>query len=407
MFFLSWELWQKMTFVSISCVFLLGWIKLLWKVRSEKKHEIVDEEKRTKIRELKISGRSLESRGKPEIPFGVRAIQSGIQVDGIWISNPNTPVPSELNLVSIPNESSDESGSSDQRLSSSTLAPPRLRPKPRVRSLGRPDSYGVRRFPETLQDITEGSVARPTYKPRNSSHLRYADSHESEPEMIEQNDENPSLKKKIQSPRIRVPPRVYMDADSSAADSERNSGTSDESDASLSQDPTTIDESRSLTASGMLSTPSPTLQPLKGSLQRITTTPPLAPNPSDETITFIGEPFAAECTRLLHSEPSQTQKHDDLKFHLTLPFCDRVPSPIMPNELHMNSNTRKVNSGFEVLPAGTFGQLAELSMPTEVAEISNEQREADQKPTEKKTQTKLQKKPRSPTLEQTGLAGGP
>ncbi|EPQ64614.1 Bgt-3683 [Blumeria graminis f. sp. tritici] len=407
MFFLSWELWQKMTFVSISCVFLLGWIKLLWKVRSEKRHEIVDEEKRSKIRELKISGRSLESRGKPEIPFGVRAIQSGIQVDGIWISNPNTPVPSELNLVSIPNESSDESGSSDQRLSPSTLAPPRLRPKLRVRSLGRPDSYGGRRFPETLQDITEGSVARTTYKPRNSSHLRYADSHESEPETIEQNDEKLSSKKKMQSPRIRVPPRVYIDADSSAADSERNSGTSDESDASLSQDPTTIDERRSLTASGMLSTPSPTLQPSRGSLQRISTTPALPQNPSAETITSIGEPFAAECTRLLHSEPSQFQKHDDLQFHLTLPFCDRVPSLSTPTDLHMNSNTRQVNPGFEVLPAGTFGKPAELSMPNEAAEQSNEHRECDQKPTEKKTPAKLQKKPRSPTLEQTGLAGGP
>lgn len=27
----------------------------------------------------------------PEIPFGVRAIQSGIEVEGIWISRPNTP----------------------------------------------------------------------------------------------------------------------------------------------------------------------------------------------------------------------------------------------------------------------------------------------------------------------------
>ena len=29
---------------------------------------------------------------KNEIPFGIRAIQSGIEVDGVWISRTNTPV---------------------------------------------------------------------------------------------------------------------------------------------------------------------------------------------------------------------------------------------------------------------------------------------------------------------------
>jgi hypothetical protein len=29
---------------------------------------------------------------KDEIPFGIRAIQSGIEVDGVWISRSNTPV---------------------------------------------------------------------------------------------------------------------------------------------------------------------------------------------------------------------------------------------------------------------------------------------------------------------------
>ena len=28
---------------------------------------------------------------KNEIPFGIRAIQSGIEVDGVWISRTNTP----------------------------------------------------------------------------------------------------------------------------------------------------------------------------------------------------------------------------------------------------------------------------------------------------------------------------
>lgn len=33
----------------------------------------------------------INARGITDIPFGVRAIQSGIEVEGIWISRPNTP----------------------------------------------------------------------------------------------------------------------------------------------------------------------------------------------------------------------------------------------------------------------------------------------------------------------------
>jgi hypothetical protein len=37
---------------------------------------------------------------KDEIPFGIRAIQSGIEVDGVWISRTNTPVGSSRNSIS-------------------------------------------------------------------------------------------------------------------------------------------------------------------------------------------------------------------------------------------------------------------------------------------------------------------
>lgn len=76
----------------------MGWVKLAYRIRRMKKQEVADEEKRSRLQELRNSGHRGESRGKHDIPFGVRAIQSGIQVDGIWISNPNTPVPSELTL---------------------------------------------------------------------------------------------------------------------------------------------------------------------------------------------------------------------------------------------------------------------------------------------------------------------
>jgi hypothetical protein len=36
---------------------------------------------------------------KDEIPFGIRAIESGIEVDGVWISRSNTPVGSSASSI--------------------------------------------------------------------------------------------------------------------------------------------------------------------------------------------------------------------------------------------------------------------------------------------------------------------
>ncbi|KAK2010148.1 hypothetical protein LZ32DRAFT_387670 [Colletotrichum eremochloae] len=92
--FVSWELWQQMTFIlacAIGVVFIIGFIKLWWTNRYIARQEIIDAEKRAHAAELASTGLPLPPRKKSEIPFGVRAIQSGVEVDGIWISRPNTP----------------------------------------------------------------------------------------------------------------------------------------------------------------------------------------------------------------------------------------------------------------------------------------------------------------------------
>ncbi|KAI0165730.1 hypothetical protein GGR57DRAFT_448513, partial [Xylariaceae sp. FL1272] len=94
-FFTNWELWEKLTFVlaaGIVFVFFLGWMKLWLMQRHLKKHTILDEEKRVRQMEMRKSGLPVGRR--VDIPFGVRAIQSGVEVEGIWISRPATPAAS-------------------------------------------------------------------------------------------------------------------------------------------------------------------------------------------------------------------------------------------------------------------------------------------------------------------------
>ncbi|TEA18854.1 hypothetical protein C8034_v010506 [Colletotrichum sidae] len=97
-FFVDWELWQQMTFClacAIVVVFVMGFIKLWWSNRIMERLEIIDAEKRAHASEMASTGLPPLQRKQSDIPFGVRAIQSGIEVDGIWISRPNTPAASD------------------------------------------------------------------------------------------------------------------------------------------------------------------------------------------------------------------------------------------------------------------------------------------------------------------------
>lgn len=99
-FFVDWDLWQEMTFVLGCCivlVFAMGLVKLWWSNRAIRRLEIIDEEKRARISLMSRCG--IENMRPPEIPFGVRAILSGVEVEGIWISRPNSPGPCQLTPV--------------------------------------------------------------------------------------------------------------------------------------------------------------------------------------------------------------------------------------------------------------------------------------------------------------------
>jgi hypothetical protein len=67
----------------------MGYLKVFSTTLSLRKQLIIDEEKYTRMQQLRYTG--IPPVGNAEIPFGIRAIESGIEVDGIWISRPRSP----------------------------------------------------------------------------------------------------------------------------------------------------------------------------------------------------------------------------------------------------------------------------------------------------------------------------
>ena len=70
---------------AIFLVFVVGLVKLWWSRRRLGRLELIDAEKRLHVREMQKSGIDANNQ---DVPFGARAIQSGVEVEGIWISRP-------------------------------------------------------------------------------------------------------------------------------------------------------------------------------------------------------------------------------------------------------------------------------------------------------------------------------
>ncbi|KAL8733719.1 MAG: hypothetical protein Q9166_001912 [cf. Caloplaca sp. 2 TL-2023] len=201
-FWNSWALWEKLCFVmgvSIVLVLFAGMLKVAhnhWKLRKYTALQAAQRE--NGIDRAPSVGR--RRRGN-DVPFGVRAIESGIEVDGVWISHSNTPANSTPGSPSLsatketptqPPATSDRAStvSNMSRLEIPQQAHGHPRPSParsskssysRVSS-GNPfeRSISSERSPSRLSTYTDSvmhGVQRPTYQPRRSSHLRFSNSH--------------------------------------------------------------------------------------------------------------------------------------------------------------------------------------------------------------------------------------
>lgn len=136
-----------------------------------------------------------------EVPFGVRAIESGIEVDGVWISRSNTPAnstpgspalsankgsaaqaPAAAQAYASPDRASTASNMSRLEIPQAAHGHPRLGPRSSTSTHTRGSSNPFERSVSSEQlpsrpasSYTEFAPrSRPSYQPRRASALRYS-----------------------------------------------------------------------------------------------------------------------------------------------------------------------------------------------------------------------------------------
>ena len=383
-----------------------------------KKQEQFDEERRIKRVELRMSGQCVELRNSHDVPFGVRAIQSGIQIDGIWISKDNTPVPSELRLGRLRGISTDlnaafNSAASERSsvISSQVARTASSRGRPSFRHndsahLALDQSAGSEYA--TVAETPDGPGHRPSYKPRRSSHLRYGSYGEYEEEVMAQFEGKPQHNEKGHFQRPRSSSQICKEMRGIMADIEHSSGaSSDDAYGTLcnylraqpdrprmSLPPRFPIQSLSAAApthtlAGKSSRAS--FPPVSSKTEYFST--PLESPDADESdpihapqITPAEAPSPFGLSHVLNVQDLTESRESQVPL-LSQP---RSPTSFVPGELHVNKSARRVNSGFEILPAGTFGFSPEINW----SGMSFDERRDQEDESGERRQSKLQKKPR-------------
>ncbi|KAK0509577.1 hypothetical protein JMJ35_007971 [Cladonia borealis] len=191
-FWNSWALWEKLVFClgsAIVIVIMLGCVKLLWNQWRLRKYVAIAATKATLKQNMQHSQSVRRGRAR-EVPFGVRALESGIEVEGVWVSGTNTPTgstPGTPPFLANANPARGEP-SPDRASSASTMShlempqPTRGYPTVMIASDNNSQDSGPFADLRVSSDSTKQQPPisdhlphkRPSYKPRRSSQLRYS-----------------------------------------------------------------------------------------------------------------------------------------------------------------------------------------------------------------------------------------
>lgn len=178
----------------------LGCLKLLYNHWRLRKYTTIAATTAAQPQDMQQTTRP-RRRGDPGVPFGVRALESGIEVDGVWHSRSNTPAPSlpdsPMSSASVSPGSIRRPSSPDRTSTSSNISklemPLPVHDYPGVGHVRSVSSSGVVNAPFERGLAPERSPSRPnsispeylnrdmprsrqTYQPRRSSHLRFSNS---------------------------------------------------------------------------------------------------------------------------------------------------------------------------------------------------------------------------------------
>jgi len=390
--------------VMILAVFGVGYARLIWRNRFVRRQEQINEEKRIRLLELRRSGQSVESRKSQEVPFGVRAIQSGIQVDGIWISNNTLPIATIPKLGHLRGTSTNLATSSPTSARRSMdIALQDVRPlstggRPLVRQsapLGLP-----RGSDHEPQEILGDHMS---FKPRQSYHPRF-NSHGEVPfnEGTLGRLEGKTSAKKVKYHRLSESYSTEQKCNSSSgavANNERSSLSYLDTGMPKSIETRAGIQNQSMSRFAARSS---SFQPL-ANLSKMPFLPqtsyteyssiPIESPESENSDPFEKVPTShAESSVWPKAANAQTGQEFTVFSESQVPVSPQTQArpSFQPGELHANRVIRKVNSGFEVLPAGTFG------VPPEFKAKGVEQEERQASDDKKRHSNRLQKKGQNP-----------
>ncbi|KAK5628140.1 hypothetical protein RRF57_003855 [Xylaria bambusicola] len=312
-----------------------------------KKHTLLDEEKRARQTEMRKSGLPVGRR--IDIPFGVRAIQSGVEVEGIWISRPATPIDSrsssKASSTTLDIDSEVKPQDKGKTVNRPTATVTEVEPTPR--SSPRISPTGSHFDPSTRQDISRAQSPAP--------HTTYVKPYTSQRPPNENTHVARLLRTTTQPDGVMARHHVetYMPISSSSS---INSSQSPRTRPAM--DRVSFSSEEGLAFSGPRHPADVRSKPSsyhRSPFDDAESLPSAAPSRAQSKYCSRvraetrGDPFESpETDRTSSSHPRSASRPS---------LASTRPPPVRTyTEQRENMSTRIVNSGFEILPAGTFGR---------------------------------------------------